>query len=84
MENNFKTSVDGLGVFKVMLIGAVVTVISVGLLAPWAKVMLMKYSLENVMLEGSVDYQAIQNSLQESNATSDVASDLLDLDLGIL
>ena len=84
MENRFGTTVTGFGVFKTLLLGGLVTVLSFGLLAPWATTMLLKYSLENLNIEGQVDYKAIQASIQESNATSDVASDVLDLDLGIL
>lgn len=68
----------------ILFTNMVASILSVGLLIPWATIRLAKYRLEHLALHGVVDLDAFVNSeQQETSAVGEEIGEVFDMDFGI-
>lgn len=67
----------------ITLSNVIVTLLTFGMLYPWAKIRLIKYKLEHTYLEGQGFDDFIKEFEQESSAYGEETADFFDIDVGL-
>ena len=80
-----KSSIDGVGLLKLMIGNIIIIVFSLGIAYPWAQVRSMKYFCNNIFVGKGLDPDAVnQTEKQFKDATGEDLGDMLDMDLSII
>ncbi|MEN6375691.1 MAG: YjgN family protein [Smithella sp.] len=81
---SFKSTITFGGFIGLYLVNGLILILTLGLGAPWVKVRTMRYYLENLTLEGQVNFSKIVQEAQDSSAFGEEVGDFfaLDFDLG--
>ncbi len=80
-----KSSINGVGLLKLMLINFIIIVFSLGIAYPWAQVRTMKYLSSNIFIGKGFDPDSVtQTEKQYKDATGEDLGDMLDMDLSII
>ncbi|MFZ4455241.1 MAG: YjgN family protein [Bacteroidales bacterium] len=75
-----KSTATGGGFFGLMFLNLLILVFTLGLGYAWIEMRTMKYITENIVLEGDIDLDTIQQTEESYNdATGDDMSDMLDI-----
>ncbi|NVK31661.1 MAG: DUF898 family protein [Gammaproteobacteria bacterium] len=80
----FQCNLSGFGLFKLRLINFVLTLITLGLFQPAAKIRVARYRVAAILIEDASDRLiARQATRKAAGATGDSASELFDLDIAL-
>jgi uncharacterized membrane protein YjgN (DUF898 family) len=77
----FRSTVTGNGLLWLGTVNALLVVLTLGLGIPWAQVRSMRYSIDNLALEGPLDLAAIEQDARSASATGEALADILDVDV---
>jgi uncharacterized membrane protein YjgN (DUF898 family) len=70
-KGSFQSSTSGWGIFKIMFVNMLILIFSLGLATPWALVRSLHYYIDNTVIKGNIDFDAITQSESYSKASSD-------------
>lgn len=76
----FRSTVTGRGLFGLNLGNLLLRVFTVGLGAPWAYVRSMRYALDHLALEGTLDFASIEQEAQAASPIGEGIADVADAD----
>ena len=82
-KGTLQTTMTGLGLAGVLLVSVLATVLTFGLAAPWITTMITAYSLKNLSLVGSINFDEIERASSAGSATGDAGADFMDIDAGV-
>jgi len=77
----FRSTVRGGPLFRLTLGNVLLAVFTLGLAVPWVVVRNLRFVCTNVMLEGPVDFAAIQQDAQAASPVGESLADFLGLDI---
>ena len=76
-----RSTVTGGGLLKLFLLNGVIVLVTLGLGAPWATVRSMRYLMDNLCVDGEIDFASITQDYQEATATGEEVGNILDIDM---
>lgn len=70
-------------VIKIGIVNAIATLLSLGLLSPWAHIRMTRYILSNIQVRTITDLESFQADVsKDESVLGEVATDVLDIDVG--
>ena len=79
---HLKSTATGGGIFKLLVVNFLITVITLGLGYAWVAIRTKKYFTENITLSGNIDLDSLQQTQDVyTDATGDDAIDFFDIDI---
>lgn len=77
------TTINPTELTKIIIVNALVQIVTLGLMAPWARVRLHKYIVENIQIRSLVDLDTFQQAEDsDESGLGEAASDLFNIDVG--
>lgn len=81
-EIQFNSSATGGEFFKLLIVNALMTIFSLGIAYPWARMRYLKYIFSRIHITGNIDPDSIRHSGADSvDATGEDIVDFLDIDI---
>jgi uncharacterized membrane protein YjgN (DUF898 family) len=81
-EIELRSTVTGSEYFKLVIVNVLIVIFSLGLATPWATVRTLKFIFSNVIIEGDLDLNAVNQTEQAfKDATGEDVADMLDIGL---
>jgi uncharacterized membrane protein YjgN (DUF898 family) len=79
----FRSTVTGGGILLLRLTNWLLVMLTLGIAYPWTVIRTLRYRYDNLVLDGSPDYAAIQQQMQDATAEGDALAGFLDIDVGL-
>jgi uncharacterized membrane protein YjgN (DUF898 family) len=79
-DAQFKSTIEDGQLGRLYTVNALLALVSVGLALPWIKVRTVRYNLEHLMLQGSVDLSTIVQEAGDAAPTGDALAGFFDVD----
>jgi uncharacterized membrane protein YjgN (DUF898 family) len=81
-RGSFQASTTGWGIFQLMFVNMLILVFSLGLATPWALVRSINYYMDNTVIKGAIDFDAItQSETYTKGAMGEGLMDSLDIQM---
>lgn len=82
-ELRFESTVTGGKILGLSVTNILLLVFTAGIAAPWVVTRTLHFQLDNLILRGPLDTDAVRQELRRASAMGDAMADALDLDAGI-